>query len=309
MSGNLSVQAKIRPAQVKSTLLKWTIAAMVFVIITVYVISGIVYWKLTHPPRRTLTTVPAAAGLQYEDITFTSRGDSLALKGWLIKSQGNNQTVIFAHGYGRNRLQDDVPLLPLAAALVDKGINIIMFDFRNSGESAGDITSVGLYEVNDLLGAFDFVQSRPDLNHNTSVCGFSMGAATSIMAGAREAGIAKVIADAPFADLNTYLSDNLSVWSNLPKFPFNHTILSIIPAISGMRPEAISPLNEVSRLNGRPLLLIHGEADTDIPLANSLKIQQRYPQAKLLSVPGAVHVGSFRINREKYIQTMLEFLQ
>lgn len=309
MIGNMSGQTKVRPASIKNTLIKWSVAVIVFAVVTVYAVSGFIVWQLTHPLRRPVSAVPATAGLQYEDIEFTSREDHLLLKGWLIKSEGNSQTVIFAHGYGKNRLQDNLPLLLFAAALVDKGINVVLFDFRNSGESAGDITSIGIYEVNDLLGAFDFVQSRPDISHNTSVCGFSMGAATSILAAAKEPRIAAVIADSPFADLSTYLSDNLTVWSDLPKIPFNHTIMSVIPLVTGLRPEVVSPLEEVNNLKGRPLLLIHGEADSDIPIANSIKLQQSYPNTQLLRIPGAGHVGSFGVDREKYLQTVIEFLQ
>lgn len=36
--------------------------------------------------------------------------------------------------------------------LVEHGMNVLLFDYRNSGESAGEMTSVGQYEVRDLLG-------------------------------------------------------------------------------------------------------------------------------------------------------------
>lgn len=308
MPGNSSGQVSVKSILKKSSLMKWAVAGIVIAIISVYAVSGYIGWQLTHPLRQSLNSTPATMGLQYEEIEFISRYDKLPLKGWLIKGRDNRQTVIFAHGYGKNRLQDDL-LLPLAAALVDKGINIVLFDFRNSGESAGKLTSVGLFEVNDLLGAFDFVQSRSDISHNTSVCGFSMGAATAILAGAKEPRIASVIADSPFAKLDDYLSNNLYVWSGLPKIPFNYTILSIIPVITGLRPEAVSPIQEVNNLGGRPLLLIHGDSDIDIPIANSLNLQQTYSKAQLLCIPGAGHVGSFKTDKEKYLQAVIGFLQ
>lgn len=290
-------------------MIKGFITAIILSISVVYVVSAYVGWQLTHPQRRALHTTPATAGLSYEDIEFPSRHDGIRLKGWLIKGNGNKQTIIFAHGYGRNRLQDDVPLLPLVQALVARDINVVMFDFRNSGESEGHITSVGFYEVDDLLGAVDFVESRSDVNHRITVYGFSMGASTAILAATKEPRIAAVIGDAPFADLHTYLCDNLSVWSNLPKVPFNYTILSVIPMLTGLKTEEVSPLQEMNKLGGRPLLLIHGEADVDIPASHSLVLQQRYANTQLVLVPKAGHVASFRTDRVEYFKAVAGFLQ
>lgn len=272
-------------------------------------ISGYVGWNITHPAHRAIDASPAAWGLAYEEVVFTSREGGLQLKGWLIKAPANRQTVIFAHGYGRNRLQDDVPLLPIVQVLVDKGYNVLLFDFRNSGESEGRLTSVGQYEVYDLLGAVDFARSRPDLNPRITLCGFSMGAAVAIMAGAREPSVAAVIADAPFADLKTYLTGNLSIWTNLPEVPFNQTVMAITPLLTGIDVEKVSPLKEISNLGDRPLLLIHGEADSDVPVEHSELLQKKYPYAQLLRVAGAKHVRSFQADRERYIAAVVSFLE
>lgn len=232
-------------------------------------------------------------GLSYEDVSFKSREDGLNIKGWLIKAPDNKKTVIFAHGYRKNRLQSDVPILSIAHALVNKGYNVLMFDFRNCGESEGNLTSVGQYEVRDLLGAVDFIKSRPELNQKIVLFGFSMGAATSILAGAQEPAVVAVIADSPFADLKNYLVENLSVWTNLPSIPFNQSFLIVVPHLTGLKAETVSPVKEVNDLNGRPLLLIHGEADTDIPIKNSELLQKAYPKARFLRVPGAKHVKAF----------------
>jgi fermentation-respiration switch protein FrsA (DUF1100 family) len=184
-----------------------------------------------------------------------------------------------------------------------------MFDFRNSGESGGDITSVGLYEVRDVLGAVDFVHAHSELNQKIALLGFSMGAAVSIMAGEQEPAVAGVIADAPFADLSSYLQANFSVWTDLPSKPFNQTILSVLPVLTGLNPEQVSPIKEVGKLGGRPLLLIHGEADTDISIENSELLRQAYPSARLVRIPGAQHVKGFATDSKLYLTEVLTFLE
>ncbi|TYO95054.1 alpha/beta hydrolase [Desulfallas thermosapovorans] len=276
--------------------------------IVVLGISAYVGWNLTHPVREEVTGSPADIGLAYENVSFKSREDGLNLSGWLIKSPGNEQTVIFAHGYRKNRMHNTVPLLPIADFLVDKGCNVLMFDFRNSGQSDGELTSVGQYEVRDLLGAIDFIKTRRDLNQQIILIGYSMGAATSILAGAREPAVAGVIADAPFADLRSYLMANLSVWSKLPAIPFNQAFFIIVPPLTGLNVGAVSPVNEVKNFNGRPLLLIHGEGDTDIPIENSELLQKAYPRASFWRVPEAKHCKSYEVTGDLYLQKISSFL-
>ena len=272
-------------------------------------ISGYVGWNLTHPPKKALQTTPAAVGLPYEPVSFVSREDGLVLQGWLLRSPENRLTVICSHGYRQNREQADAPLLPLAKVLVEHGMNVLLFDYRNSGESAGQMTSVGQYEVRDLLGAVDYVHSRQDLNPKVALLGFSMGAATAILAGAAEPSVAAVVADAPFADLTRYLEANFSVWTGLPAVPFNRTILAVTPILTGLQPEKVSPVQVVGKFAGRPLLLIHGEADEDIAPENSLELQQAYPAAELLRVAGARHVKSYQQEPVRYEAALLKFLQ
>ena len=297
-----------RADSLRRRLAQSVLAVLLIASTAIYTVAAYVGWQLTHPQRRLPDSTPAAVGLSYESIEFSSRQDGILLKGWLIKGDGNKRTVIVAHGYGRNRLQDDVPLLPIVRSLADDGANVVMFDFRHSGESAGTITSVGLYETGDLLGAVDFAGSRPDISQHIVLYGFSMGASTAIIAAARELRVAAVIADAPFADLSGYLADNLSVWSGLPRIPFNHAILTVLPLLTGIEPAGVSPLREVSGLGGRPLLLIHGEADADIPPTDSMALQNSYSNSQLLLVANAVHVGSFRASPESYLQTVTDFL-
>lgn len=279
------------------------------VCIIVCAISVYVGWGLTHPVRQKIDTTPEAAGLQFETVNFTSRNDALKLEGWLIKAPENKQTILFAHGYGKNRLQNDVPLLPIAKALVNQGFNVVMFDFRNSGASEGNLTSLGQYEVQDLLGAVDFVRERSDLNQKITLFGFSMGAAVAIMAAAEEPLVSAVVSDSPYADLTIYLEKNLSVWTNLPAAPFNQSILLLVPPLTGIAVEKVSPAQAVKKLDGRPLLLIHGEADIDVPLENSEILQKTYPEATLVRVPGAKHVKSFSMDERRYLLEVTGFLE
>jgi dipeptidyl aminopeptidase/acylaminoacyl peptidase len=158
---------------------KWLWRGVITVIILAVFCLGIsvfVGWSLTHPNRLPLTESPQAYNLQFAEVDFVSRGDGVKLKGWLLPAKNSNHTLIFAHGYGKNRQQVDVPELELAKELVTQGYNVLLFDFRNSGTSGGEITSVGQYEVCDLLGAIDYIKAQDRIGQHVALLGFSMGA-------------------------------------------------------------------------------------------------------------------------------------
>ncbi|MGI5912590.1 MAG: alpha/beta hydrolase [Syntrophomonadaceae bacterium] len=282
-----------------------------FLVITIgtFGISACIGWFLTHPVRKPVITTPDSLALNYENIKFTSRGDNLTLKGWLIPASQSKKTIIFAHGYSNNRLQSDVPLLPIVKAVVNEGYNVLMFDFRNSGESEGHLTSVGEYEVNDLLGAIDYVKAKPEISEEIILFGFSMGASTAILAGAREPSVTGVIADSPFSDLKVYLDNNLAKWTHLPPVPFNQAFLAVVPILTDLKPGTVSPVREISQMNNRPVLLIHGESDMTIPLENSEILQSAYPRAQFLRIPKAQHIQCFATNQDLYFKTLFAFLE
>ncbi|OPX84686.1 MAG: hypothetical protein A4E53_03743 [Pelotomaculum sp. PtaB.Bin104] len=55
-------------------------------------------------------------------------------------------------------------------------------------------------------------------------------------------------------------------------------------------------------------MLIHGEADLDVPVENSEILCEKYPPAQLLRVAGAAHVQSFATIGESCLQELTEFL-
>lgn len=118
----------------KKRILKWLMIIIAISIVGCLTISLVVGWKLTHPIKQGLDMTPAEYGLTYQDVSFLSEVDNVPLKGWFIPAtKSNGLTVVVAHGYKNNRLQDNVPILELVKKLSEKGYNFLLFDFRNSG--------------------------------------------------------------------------------------------------------------------------------------------------------------------------------
>jgi fermentation-respiration switch protein FrsA (DUF1100 family) len=285
-------------------------SVIVAVVLICAALSAYVGWNLTHPARKALDSLPADYGLSFTEVRFPSRTDSISLSGWFLPAGGkvNGRTLIFAHGYAGNRLETGLPALALARSLVQAGYNVLMFDFRNSGQSDGKLTSVGQFEVNDLLGAVDWTAA----NHpgRIGVIGFSMGATTSILAAAHNPAIAAVVADSPFANLKQYLQENLPVWSNLPSFPFTPLIMNILPPLTGIDVGSVDAYKAVDQVYPRPILFVHSGADPSIPVANSERLYGLHPDKFSLWKSGAnTHVGSYKFAPQEYTNRVLDFFE
>lgn len=269
-------------------------------------IGGYVAWSLTHPARKPIDATPV--GMAYHDVQFDSAGDHLRLSGWFLDAK-SSQTIIMVHGYRDNRLQDNVPGLDVAEGLVDHGYNFLMFDLRDSGESQGDMTTIGVYEQRDVQGAIDYVKSLGTPGRHIGLLGYSMGAATSLIVAGQNPSIQAVISDSAFADLYPYLQENLPVWSHLPAFPFTPLILTIEPAITHANPHQSDPIHWMPKVRA-PVLFIHGLADNSIPYRNSqvLRAAATNPADELWLVPGADHVKSFKTDTTGYWDHILPFL-
>jgi fermentation-respiration switch protein FrsA (DUF1100 family) len=273
-------------------------------------VSLLVGWKLTHPARVPVTKTPGEVGLPYRQIEFPSRTDHLMLKGWLIPSQeANGRIVIEAHGYRGNRTQDK-PALPSAKALHDAGFSVLMFDFRDEGESPGQLITVGLYERRDLLGAIDYARSLG--YRHIGLLGFSMGASTALEATAADDDVEATVADSPFANLYDYLRSNLSIWTNLPNWPFTPEVLWELPLALGVNPHQVNPAGDLLHMWPRPILFIAGTADTTIPMQNSQQLFRevvKNPDDSLWTVPGAKHVGAYNVNPSAYERRIVQFFE
>lgn len=266
--------------------------------------------QLIHPARKPVTRTPAIYKLAYKPISFPSETDDTRLSGWLIPADSSSgRLVIEAHGYKDNR-SDIAAALPVANALHGAHIATILFDFRASGNSFGSTVTVGLKEKGDLLGAVKFAQSK-GYDH-IGIIGYSMGASTTLMATAADDSIEAAIADSPFANLQRYLESHLPIWSGLPAWPFTGEIIWEIRTFDGLDPSKVDPDLVLQHWKTRPLMLIAGKDDQKIPYQNSIRLYhiiQSNPSDTLWLVPGAKHVGAYKVKPNVYLHKVTSFFE
>jgi len=304
----VNIQTKVVEKKKKKKI--WLISVISVILLAVVASIGIsifVGLSLTMPEKDPIDASPKDVGLNFEDISFLSHDQETELSGWVIHPVADpKMTIIFAHGYKGDRVQDNVPFLPLAKDLVERGYRIILFDFRNSGLSEGEMTTIGVKEKLDLLGAIQWVKSEYD--DPIGLLGISMGASTSILAAAEDKDVVGVVADSPFSDLRSYLEENMPVWTNLPNFPFTPLILSIVPMIADIDIDEASPINVLDSFEHRPILFIHSKDDTAIPYTESKKmVEKNQGQFDVWLTEKADHVKSYSLYPDEYVERVDEF--
>ena len=289
----------------KGSLFSLVLLLPVFVfLITPMILS---YWVSnmgTRPPELRLTDTPADYGNDFIDVEFPSR-DGLTLRGWLMEGEETKPTVIFGHGLFRSRREG----LERGSTLNKRGFPVLLFDFRNHGESDGKSTSLGFLERLDVLGAYDFLEKKKK-GRRFVLLGVSMGAVAVIhAAGVFRQDLEAIIADSPFQSLNETVVHHTGRLA-LPSFPFADLFKWNITRISQYAAEDLNTLEALRRLDEIPVLLIYGKEDRRLPPSDIQNIFDAIPSVKkkLVFFENATHGAAYRVNPTLYLKTVLEFL-
>lgn len=270
-------------------------------------ISAFLGVSMTVVERVAVELDPALLGLEYENVTFPSRQDSLTLHGWLITARNDGRIVIMVHGSDMHRADPNIDMPGIAASLANSGYSVLMFDLRGHGESEGKRLSAGYHERKDVAGAVEFVKGRG--YEQIGVLGFSMGGAASLIAAAENDDIDCLVIDSSFADMTEIIEREFKERSGMPGF-FLPPMLFMVKLMYGVDFNAVKPIESAPEIAPRPIFFIHGEEDTFVPPEHAARLYEaaQGPDDILWMAPGAEHVRSYISNPEEYIARLTSFL-
>lgn len=258
----------------------------VTILIAILLLLALVAFKLPaigaalilHPPHRAVTVGPPP---MCEKVSFSGAG--VTLQGWRGPGVGNQRgTVIYLHGVADNRVS--------GAGIMERfrngGFDVVAYDSRAHGESAGEACTYGYYEKEDLRRVLDTLAPGPIV-----VIGSSLGGAVALQLAATDKRISAIIAAESFSDLRTVAAE---------RAPFFFTSGLIEKAFKLADAEGHFQIDDVSPVVAAkaitvPVLIIHGAADSDTPPAHSQRILEALAGPKrLILVPGAGHNHSLQ---------------
>lgn len=235
-------------------------------------------------PVLELEAAPSYFGLSFEDIYFMTE-DGIRLHAWFVPGE-KSPTWLWFHGNAGNishRLEN------LALIHDQLGINIFLFDYRGYGNSQGSPSEKGIYL--DGEAAIEYLHSRNDIRNNQIIYfGRSLGAAIAVKMAARHPP-AGLILESAFPSIPHMVRH---LYPFLPVWPF-----------LGTRYDAISVIGQVQT----PLLMLHGNKDTIVPLELGQKLFEAAKGDKsFYIIPGAGHNDTYLAGGENYFQELRRFV-
>jgi uncharacterized protein len=273
------------------------------------IISALAANILTVPKRVFGGETPAAFGLTYQDVRLPARGDQIDIAGWYIPNQASHKAVVLVHGWNGSRTSEFQGGFPdFAAALQKRGFAVLMIDMRGHGQSGDAHFSFGITERRDVEGAADWLKSQGFQPGSIGVLGISMGGATAIGAAADDPDIGALVDDCSFADVYPLMQAKWTTQTPLPQFFLPSTML-MGRLLFGYDISAARPVDEIGKIAPRPVLIIHGAADSFTPVEHGRQLAAAAPSAEYWQVPGADHAKSYAADPQAYLDRVTTFFE
>lgn len=282
----------------------------------VLLISYISLRRIIGRPRET----PAAQVTRLQDartVLFEQLGgyavtipstDGVTLAGVVVERPHAKGTVILCHGF-RGDKERMVRFLPLFTQY-----NLVLFDFRSSGESSGDYSSIGCHEWQDVACVIEFVKQHSTLRtvKHRIIFGTSMGAAAAIKAAAMQEDLAcALILDSPYACLREEIAHVFCMFSGLPYYPFFPVMMRMFTRFWQVEDLDMRPEEYIKKI-AVPVLFIHSASDDFTLPHHSVRLYalagEKNRHARLWIGPPARHTKLYETHTAAYAAKIERFL-
>lgn len=236
---------------------------------------------------------------------MTSDGKEIA--GWYIKSQKSDKVVILVHGLNSSRTFEFAgKFSEFGAEMNRQGFSILMIDLRGHGQSSNARITFGITERKDIIATVNWLKEKGFKVQKIGVLGVSMGSASVIGAVADNLDIAAIVTDSGYATVYPIIQKHWQSASGLPEI-FLPSTMMFGHLFTGYDLTLSKPVQEISHIAPRPVLIIHSKIDPYIPVENAYKLKAAYPQAEYWETNAKEHPESFNTNPQVYIAKVTDF--
>ncbi|MDG2954813.1 alpha/beta fold hydrolase [Bisgaard Taxon 10/6] len=208
---------------------------------------------------------------------------------YLPEKQGKMPLVIFSH----ELTVTHKTMQPYAEKLAKQGIASYVFDFRGGGvesKSAGKTTDMSVMtEVRDLEEVLAAAQKWDFVDPNKIILiGGSQGGMVSALTASRNA--SKVAGLVLLYPAFVIEDDVHSFFPNKQDIPTEFNYRGWIKVGKNYFADLydINVMNEIGKYQ-KPVLILHGDLDPQVPVTKSKTAQSHYPNAELKIIKGAEH--------------------
>ena len=202
---------------------------------------------------------------------------------------GGDQLVVIGHGVTANKDRDWA--VTLAKALNAAGFASLRFSFSGNGDSEGDFrASCPTKEVSDLGAVLDVIAAS-ERDWVVAYAGHSMGAVVGVQRAFIDGRIEMLISLGGMVDTHAFAQRKFGdvvpgegfMWEK-PECPLSQEFLDDM--------ETIGSVERLANQVQVPWLLVHGDADTVVPVEESDRMASLGADTELIVLEGADHVFS-----------------
>lgn len=258
------------------------------------------YWNTTFEEMMTLLPDPEPSTIAgFEDIPIHSQ--------YFNVSDSSQCLFIFSHGWARNWPN----MLKYYPVIEDCGCNVLMYDHRAHGDSGGDYPTGGLKEAEDLMRITEWASSEKGYTWDQIAwVGSSWGAATVLMAGAKEQNPAFIIADSPFQDWFSAVFERAIEDYGSGIKAIAPGVMKVVNLRSGVDYKDASPLALTKEIE-EPVLLFHSEADPETNSNQSVNISRNLNEKSEFHHTkwGNEHVMDVINNKDEIQELIMNFIR
>jgi uncharacterized protein len=229
--------------------------------------------------------------------------DSLKLEAWYRPVDSAKGTVCLFHGHGGKKSGNNLE----AASFRKMGYTTFQLDFRAHGSSAGNTTTIGFNEAEDVKLAYDYIKSKGE--KNIVLWGISMGAST-ITKSISDYGLTpnKVILEMPFGSMTDAVEGRVKMMG-LPAQPLATLLTFWGGTEHGFWAFGMKPYEYAKKINC-PALIQWGANDPRVTRREIDAIFANLPgQKKLVVYDSCVHESLCKKENEKWMNEVSSFLK
>ncbi len=216
-------------------------------------------------------------------LVFESFGCRLLGALYCAGGPGLHPTAVLLHGVPGLEKNTD-----LAYALQEEGWNTLIFHYRGCWGSEGDYTMAGMPD--DVCEAVQHVTCGryPVDPQRIAVIGHGLGGWAALVAASREHSVRAVVTLSGVVNTRTALISEQATdgWVHFLRGAISRGLQSQWRALGAM----YNPVDLIADIEPRPMLIIHGTADTVVPPSQALEFKQCASEdAELFLIEGADH--------------------
>lgn len=235
--------------------------------------------KLIFHPETLDTNFAFTFKEKHEEINIPTK-DNHSLHALLFEREENNQLVVYYHGNAGN-LEHWGQIAPL---YLNAGFNIIIYDYRGFGKSTGEIDN-----QDDLLSdaqlVYEYAKSKYE-EPEITIIGYSLGSGIASSVASKN-NPRRLVLKSPYYALSELAS------SKVPFLPGETLLKYKLPTHSYL--ESVD----------FPIHVFHGDQDKVIPVEQSRKLYEKFPEINYVELKGQSHPAmNFNESYQKFIHSL-----